>query len=227
MPKRVLARAVGAVAAMTVALTAAPLTDTAQAYSATSGTLSFSGNAGEPISGGQSYEYTTGAVQMFDVQGSADENGLTLAIDADEGTLWRLIVAAPDGQKLTEGTTYTGAKQWPDAGPGDPELVFSGIDDGTEKGCNTNSGSFTIEHITFGPYGYVHELDATFEPSATCGARVPGRPDGSPGFSWIVPSSSLSATTAEEWYRWPSSIGGSGTKGWMPSVPSSGSRRTT
>ncbi|MER5384460.1 hypothetical protein ABT040_30060 [Streptomyces sp. NPDC002688] len=174
MPKRVLARAVGAVAAMTVALTAAPWADTAQAYSSTSGTLSFSGDAGEPISGGQSYEYTTGAVQMFDVQGSADENSLTLAIDADEGTLWRLIVAAPDGQKLTEGTTYTGAKQWPDAGPGDPELVFSGTDNGTEKWCSTNSGSFTIEHITFGPYGYVHELDATFEQYCN-GSTVPLR----------------------------------------------------
>ncbi|MET9406685.1 hypothetical protein ABZX90_13120 [Streptomyces sp. NPDC002935] len=174
MPKRVLARTVGAVAAMTVALTAAPLADTAQAYSSTSGTLSFSGDAGEPVSGGQSYAYTAGAIQMFDVQGSTDQNGLTVAIDAEEGTLWRLIVAAPDGQKLTEGTTYTGAKQWPNAGPGDPELVFSGIDNGTEKGCNTNSGSFTIEHIAFGPYGYVHELDATFEQYCN-GSTVPLR----------------------------------------------------
>jgi hypothetical protein len=163
MPRRVLARAVGAVAAMTVVLTVVSPADTAQAYSAASGTLSFGGDAGEPVSGGQSYEYTAGAVQMFDVQGSTDGNGLTVAVDADQGTLWRLIVAAPDGQKLTEGTTYTGAKQWPDAQPGDPELVFSGTDDGTEKWCGTSSGSFTVEHISFGPYGYIHELDVTFE----------------------------------------------------------------
>ncbi|MEU6258722.1 hypothetical protein [Streptomyces sp. NPDC047043] len=159
---------------MTVALTAAPVAGTAQAYSAASGTLSFSGDPGEPISGGQSYEYTAGAVQMFDVQGSRDENSLDVAIDSEPGTLWRLIVAAPDGQKLTEGTTYTGAEQWPYAQPSDPELVFSGIDNGTEKGCNTNSGSFTIEHISFGPYGYVRELDATFEQYCN-GSAVPLR----------------------------------------------------
>ncbi|MET7857842.1 hypothetical protein ABZS81_11540 [Streptomyces sp. NPDC005318] len=164
----------GVVAAMTVALTAAPLVGTAQAHGAASGSLSFGGEPGEPISGGQSYGYAAGAVQLFDVQGSRDENSLTVAIDADQGTLWRLIVAAPDGQKLTEGTTYTGAKQWPYAQPADPELVFSGTDNGTEKGCNTNSGSFTIEHIAFGPYGYVHELDATFEQYCN-GSTVPLR----------------------------------------------------
>ena len=42
---------------------------------------------------------------------------------------------------------------------------------------------------------------ASVEPPSrsTCGARVPGRPDGSSGFSWNEPSSSLSAITAEEW----------------------------
>ncbi|PAZ16279.1 hypothetical protein CLM62_09135 [Streptomyces sp. SA15] len=159
---------------MTVALTAAPLVDTAQAYGAASGTLSFSGDPGEPISGGQSYEYTAGAVQMFDVQASSNQNVLDVAIDVEEGTLWRLIVAAPDGQKLTEGTTYTGTKQWPYAQPEDPELVFGGNVNGTEKWCSTSSGSFTIQHIAFGPYGYVRELDATFEQYCN-GSTVPVR----------------------------------------------------
>ncbi|SDO92724.1 hypothetical protein SAMN04487981_114228 [Streptomyces sp. cf386] len=174
MPRHILARTVGVVAAVTVALAVTPLAGTAQAHSAQSGTLSFSGEPGEPISGGQSYEYAAGAVQLFDVQGSQDENGLTVAVDADQGTLWRLIIAAPDGQKLTEGTTYTGAKQWPYAQPGDPELQFSGTDNGTEKWCNTSSGSFTVEHIAFGPYGYVRELDATFEQYCN-GSAVPLR----------------------------------------------------
>ncbi|WP_257003752.1 hypothetical protein [Streptomyces sp. SA15] len=148
--------------------------DTAQAYGAASGTLSFSGDPGEPISGGQSYEYTAGAVQMFDVQASSNQNVLDVAIDVEEGTLWRLIVAAPDGQKLTEGTTYTGTKQWPYAQPEDPELVFGGNVNGTEKWCSTSSGSFTIQHIAFGPYGYVRELDATFEQYCN-GSTVPVR----------------------------------------------------
>jgi len=174
MPRRVLARALGVLAAVTVTLTAAPLTGTAQAHSAKSGTLGFSGEAGEPVSGGQSYSYTADAVQLFDVQGSNDENGLTVAVDAEQGTLWRLLIAAPDGQKLTEGTTYTGARQWPDARPEDPELQFSGTVDGTDKWCSTNSGSFTVEHIAFGPYGYVRALDATFEQYCN-GSTVPLR----------------------------------------------------
>lgn len=174
MPRRILARALGVVAVMTVTLVAAPLAGTAQAFGATSGTLSFSGDPGEPISGGQSYEYSAGAVQMFDVGGSRDENGLDVAIDSEPGTLWRLIVSAPDGQKLTEGTTYTGAKKWPYVQPGDPQLEFAGIDNGTEKGCNTTSGSFTIEHIAFGPYGYVRELDVAFEQYCN-GSTVPLR----------------------------------------------------
>lgn len=174
MPRRILARALGVVAAMTVTLVAAPLAGTAQAFGATSGTLSFSGDPGEPISGGQSYEYSAGAVQMFDVGGSRDGNSLDVAIDSEPGTLWRLIVSAPDGQKLTEGTTYTGAKKWPYVQPGDPQLEFAGIDNGTEKGCNTTSGSFTIEHIAFGPYGYVRELDVAFEQYCN-GSTVPLR----------------------------------------------------
>jgi hypothetical protein len=174
MPSRILARTVGVVATMAVALTAAPLVGTAHAHTAASGTVSFSGEAGEPISGGQSYAYTAGAVDLFDVQGSTDGNSLAVAIDAQEGTFWRLHIAAPEGQKLTEGTTYTGAKQWPDAQPGEPELQFSGTDNGTDKWCGTSSGSFTIQHIAFGPYGYVRELDATFEQYCN-GSTVPLR----------------------------------------------------
>ncbi|GGX14130.1 hypothetical protein [Streptomyces lomondensis] len=174
MPGRTLRRAWGVVTAMTMALTAAPLAGVAEAHIAASGTLSFSGEAGEPMTGGRSYSYSAGSVQLFDVQGSRDENGLTVAVDAQEGTLWRFIIAAPDGQKLTEGTTYTGVKQWPYAQPEDPEMVFSGTDNGTEKWCNTSTGSFTIQNISFGPYGYVRELDATFEQYCN-GSTVPLR----------------------------------------------------
>ncbi|MFF6774620.1 hypothetical protein ACFY8W_13790 [Streptomyces sp. NPDC012637] len=162
--RRLLARSAGIIAAVALAITATPLAGTAQADSAVSGSFSFSGEPGEPISGGQSYAYTAGAVQLFDVEAGSNEQGLTVAVDAAEGTLWRLLISAPEGQKLTAGTTYTGAKKWPYIQPGDPGLEFSGIDNGTEKWCSTpTSGSFTIENIAFGPYGYVSELDATFE----------------------------------------------------------------
>ncbi|MEV6165931.1 hypothetical protein AB0L71_29255 [Streptomyces sp. NPDC052052] len=172
--RRILARTAGIVAAAALAIAATPLTGTAQAHSAVSGSLNFNGEPGEPISGGQSYEYTADTVQLFDAGGGTDENGFIVAVDATEGTLWRLLISAPEGQKLTAGTTYTGAKKWPDIQPGDPGLEFGGIDNGTEKACNTTSGSFTIENIAFGPYGYVKELDATFEQYCD-GSTVPLR----------------------------------------------------
>ncbi|MFB6981411.1 hypothetical protein [Streptomyces scopuliridis] len=146
-------------AAVTLAVAAAPLAGTAQAHEAVTGTLSFSGEPGEFVSDGQSHQYTAGAVEMFDIQGSTDENAAGLTVVTAEGKRWSLHLAAPDGQRLTSGATYTGASRWPYAQPEDPELEF-GADD---RWCNTSTGSFTISHIVFGPYGYIREFDAEFE----------------------------------------------------------------
>ncbi|GGN66496.1 hypothetical protein GCM10011579_038010 [Streptomyces albiflavescens] len=157
-------------AALGLAVAAAPLTGTAQAHEAATGTLSFSGDPGEYTTGGQSATYTAGAVQQFDVQGATDGNSVFTSVVTNEGKRWTLHLAAPDGQKLTEGTTYTGALRWPYAQPQDPELAF-GED---ARQCDTSTGSFTVSHIAFGPYGYVREIDATFEQYCN-GATVPAR----------------------------------------------------
>jgi len=157
-------------AALGLAVAAAPLTGTAQAHEAATGTLSFGGDPGEYVTDGQAYTFTTGAVQQFDVQGSTDENSVFTTVVTADGKRWTLHMAAPDGQKLTEGTTYTGALRWPNAQPTDPELAF-GED---ARQCNTSTGSFTVSHISFGPYGYVREIDASFEQYCN-GATVPAR----------------------------------------------------
>ncbi|OAH14287.1 hypothetical protein [Streptomyces jeddahensis] len=157
-------------AALGLAVAAAPLTGTAQAHEAATGTLSFSGDPGEYATDGQSATYTAGAVQQFDVQGSTDGNSVFTSVVTNEGKRWTLNLAAPDGQRLTEGTTYTGALRWPYAQPQDPELAF-GED---ARWCNTSTGSFTVSHIAFGPYGYVREIDATFEQYCN-GATVAAR----------------------------------------------------
>ncbi|MFE1771227.1 hypothetical protein [Streptomyces sp. NPDC059008] len=159
-PRRTLTRAATVVTtALAVAVTAAPLTGTAQAHEAVSGSLSFSGEPGEFVSDGQSHQYTAGAVEMFDVSGSTDENAVGVTVVTTEGKRWYLHLAAPDGQKLTDGATYTQASRWPYAQPEDPELDLSE----TDRSCSTGTGSFTVSHIAYGPYGYVRELDATFE----------------------------------------------------------------
>ncbi|MFG3547772.1 hypothetical protein [Streptomyces sp. NPDC047725] len=157
-------------AALGLAVAAAPLTGTAQAQEAATGTLSFSGDAGEYVTGGQSATHTAGEVQQFDVQGATDGSAVGTTVVTNEGERWTLHLAAPDGQRLTEGTTYTGALRWPYAQPQDPELEF-GED---TRWCNSSTGSFTVSHIAFGPYGYVREIDATFEQYCD-GATVPAR----------------------------------------------------
>ncbi|MEU0397602.1 hypothetical protein ABZ208_33505 [Streptomyces sp. NPDC006208] len=156
--------------ALAVAVTAAPLTGPAQAHEAVSGSLSFSGEPGEFVSDGQSHQYTAGAVEMFDVSGPTSEQAVGVTVVTAEGKRWSLHMEAPEGQKLTDGATFTGASRWPHAQPEDPKLQFGEND----RWCDTSTGSFTISHIAYGPYGYVRELDATFEQYCN-GSPVPLR----------------------------------------------------
>ncbi len=145
-------------ATLALAVTAGPLSGTAQADEAVTGSLSFSGDPGEYVTGGQSYTYTPGTTQMFDVEGSVDESSLGTTVVTPEGERWFLDMAAPSGEKLTPGVTYTNTSNWPNAQPGDPQLQFSG-----DRECESGTGSFTISDIDYGPYGYVRAVDATFE----------------------------------------------------------------
>lgn len=143
---------------------------TAQAYEVESGTLAFSGDAGEYVSAGQSYAYTDGAgsADAFTVQGYST-NGvpgtdLSVFVNGADGGSWALHFAAPWGQPqtLTPGT-YTGAKANP--APEEPRLELRG----NGRDCLAE-GSFTIRSVAFGPNGYVKDLDASFEqhcPGAT------------------------------------------------------------
>lgn len=156
--------------ALALAVTAAPFTGAAQAHEAVSGTLSFSGEPGEFVSGGQSHEYTAGAVEMFDVTGPTSQSAVGVTVVTPEGKRWSLHMEAPYGQKLIEGTTYTGASRWPYAQPEDPKLEFGE----TDRWCSTSTGSFTITHIAYGPHGYIREVDATFEQYCN-GSTLPAR----------------------------------------------------
>ncbi|MEV6109177.1 hypothetical protein AB0M28_31395 [Streptomyces sp. NPDC051940] len=130
-----------------MALAVVPMSGTAQAHPAVSGTLSFSGEPGEFVSGGQTHQYTADTAEFFDVQGSIDESGLFASVRPGDGKLWSLQLEAPDGEPLVSGATYTGASRWPYAQPEDPELAFGERD----RWCDTGTGSFTISHISFGP----------------------------------------------------------------------------
>ncbi|MEU1086640.1 hypothetical protein ABZ401_07345 [Streptomyces sp. NPDC005892] len=130
----------------------------AHAAPAAAGTFGFSGDEGDYISQGQSYAYDTASDDHLDVSANADNSGVSLSVDGANGDWWYLNLAAPSGTTLAPGT-YTGATRDPFQDPSDPGLSLYG----NGRGCNTLTGTFTIEDVEFGPLGYVKTLDATFE----------------------------------------------------------------
>ena len=159
-PARVLARA-AAVLALTLSMAAGTtglLSGTeAHALPVTEGSLAFSGDEGDWISGGQSYAYSTSSQDRLNISADTAGNGVHLSIDGANGDWWYLDLTAPSGQTLAPGT-YTGATRYPFNEPAEPGLDLSG----NGRGCNTLTGEFTITDVELGPQGYVEKLDASF-----------------------------------------------------------------
>lgn len=89
---------------------------------------------------------------------SYDGSLLTVSVFPFAGGFWFVNLAAPPGQPLVPGT-YTGAVRAAFRGPGQPGIDIFG--DG--RGCNTDTGTFTVNTAVYGPSNYVQTFDATFE----------------------------------------------------------------
>jgi hypothetical protein len=128
----------------------------ASAQTVTSGSFAFSGDAGDYISGGGSYQYSVAANDRLNV--ASNGNHINVSVNGANGDWWYLDLAAPSGQTLAPGT-YDGATRYPFQTSTVPGLSLYG----NGRGCNTLTGSFTIQNVVFGPYNYVQQLDATYE----------------------------------------------------------------
>jgi hypothetical protein len=148
------AAAVLAVPVLAVLVGAVP----AQAQTVATGSLSFSGDDGDYISGGGAYAYSTEAKDRLTVNATGDHNHISVSVSGFNSDWWYLDLAAPSGEGLTAGT-YDGATRYPFQGAGAPGLSL----DGNGRGCNTLTGTFAVQNVVFGPAGYVQTLDATFE----------------------------------------------------------------
>jgi hypothetical protein len=151
-----LIRRVGMVVAVIAATTALGAT-VADAQPVTTGTLSFSGDPGDYISGGASYSYSTANKDTLTVNGDSTDNHINVSVSGANGDWWYLDLAAPSGQALAAGA-YSGAARYPFQGTTQPGVSL----DGDGRGCNTLTGSFVIQDVVFGPQGYVQTLDATY-----------------------------------------------------------------
>jgi hypothetical protein len=129
----------------------------AEAQTVASGTLSFSGDPGDYITGGLSYSYSTAAGDILTVSSNNDNSVVEVTVTGYNGDWWYLDLAAPTGQSLAPGT-YTGATRYPFNGAGPGLSLF-----GNGRGCNTVTGSFTVLDAAYGLNGYVQTFDATFE----------------------------------------------------------------
>ena len=149
-------RALAAALSLTAAVGGLLLAGTAQAQAVSTGTLSFSGDAGDYISQGKSWSYSTSKGDALTVS-SSNGSLVSVSVNAYNGDWWTLDLDAPGTQVLTPGT-YSAAHRYPFNGTG-PGLDLSGVG----RGCNQLTGSFTVSKAVFGPQGYVQAFDASFE----------------------------------------------------------------
>lgn len=152
-----LVRRVGMVAALVATATALGVT-AANAQPVTSGSLSFTGDPGDYISGGATFSYATSANDVFSVFSDNTDNHVTVEVSGANADFWELDMAAPSGQALAAGS-YSEATRYPFQAPSAPGLDLAG----NGRGCNMVTGSFVVQDAVFGPQGYVQTFDATYE----------------------------------------------------------------
>jgi hypothetical protein len=128
----------------------------AHAQPVEAGTVEFSGDPDDFITGGLKYSYVAG-VDELTVSAGADNSVVSIRVNGANGDGWFLDFDAPLSQPLVPGT-YPDANRYPFNGAG-PGLSLSG----NGRGCNTLTGTFTVLDASFGPNGYVEAFHATFE----------------------------------------------------------------
>ncbi|HEX4509543.1 MAG TPA: hypothetical protein VH328_05670 [Burkholderiaceae bacterium] len=116
--------------------------------------VSFHGDSGDYITGGQAYDYDT---NNSIIQYSRNFDGGVSATITGDAT-WNFDSATPSGTSFGKGT-YLNAQRYPFQDPDVPGLDLSG--DG--RGCNTLTGNFSVWKSQFDASGNPLKLDLTFE----------------------------------------------------------------
>jgi hypothetical protein len=144
--------------------TSPTLSPTAFGPTRATGTLSFSGSAGDFIAGGESYAYSTSKGDVLIISASSTGSTVSIAVTGYNGDWWTLDFGAPGTVAPINGKpavlvpgTYGAANRYPFNGNGPGLSLY-----GNGRGCNMSTGSFTIIDAVFGPPGYVQKFDATF-----------------------------------------------------------------
>jgi len=121
---------------------------------------------GDYIGQGEQWYYNPDTAE-FTIAQMWDTNGVWVSLHTDDPSWgwWDLQFTAPAGEDLTVGQ-YLGATRYPFNEPNEPGLSITGMG----RGCNTLTGSFVVNEITFGPGNTVESFWATFEQHCEGGA---------------------------------------------------------
>jgi hypothetical protein len=124
----------------------------AQAATVPTSTFTMSGDSTDYITGGGTYNYTSDD-STFKVSSTPNLIHLTV-IQGSYVHWWYADFKAPDNQPLVEGNTYDNAQRYPFQTAGWPGLSV----DGDGRGCNTLTGSFTLNKLVTTRAGAVTEF---------------------------------------------------------------------
>lgn len=123
--------------------------------------LSFDSEPGDYIGQGESafFDRNDGYFRV----GQNYNNGNTISVDFYDYYLggdnsWSLSLAAPNNTPLIAGS-YEGATRFPFQNPSQPGLDFTG----NGRGCNTSTGRFNVQEITYDAYNELSRFKANFE----------------------------------------------------------------
>ncbi len=108
---------------------------------------------GDYIGGGQNYTYTQAAAVI-----AVTATGGHLSISIHGAQQWSADFQVPDTLNQLQPGTYTGLQRYPFNDPAKGGLSWSG----EGRGCNTLSGSFTIDSLTYGASNLA-AIDLRFE----------------------------------------------------------------
>ena len=151
------------------ALPPPPIADFPPAPASPVTTLSYNGDAGDPISGGGSATLTLNGLKASAWAGASDPS-VQIRMQSVTGSAvnWSLDFEGPSGTRLMPGT-YNNATRYPSNPNGTPGLNISG----NGASCSSLTGSFVVTEAEYGPQGEVLRFHATFE--QRCGANTAAR----------------------------------------------------
>ncbi len=115
------------------------------------GSVQFSGNSGEFITGGRVIRYH-GEVRVS----RPDEATVVIEFENDTGT-WEVALSVPDGSTLSPGN-YTNAVRYSFAEANQASMSVTGAG----RSCNDLRGEFSFKGVQIGKSGELEKLDAEF-----------------------------------------------------------------